>query len=46
MRVNEWFAISACVDTSAGMMLTYVNGRLASTVKAAQLGKDLQVAIY
>ena len=45
VKINEWFAISACVDTVVGTMLTYINGQLASTIKVAQLCKDGQHAI-
>jgi hypothetical protein len=46
IRLDEWFTISASVDTAAGVMLTYVDGRLASTVKGIpELCKDGQHAI-
>ena len=45
VRLNEWYAISASVDTLAGAMHVYVNGQLSCTVKGAQLAKDGQHAI-
>ena len=43
IRLDEWFTISASVDTSAGVLLTYIDGKLASTVKGVpELCKDGQ----
>ena len=45
MRLNEWCAISASVDTLVGVMHVYVNGQLSCSVKGPQLCKDGQHAI-
>jgi hypothetical protein len=45
VRLNEWCAISASVDTLVGVMHVYVNGQLSCSVKGPQLSKDGQHAI-
>ena len=45
VRLNEWHCITATVDLTTGVMCTYLDGRLAATVKAQQLCRDGQHAI-
>lgn len=45
LKVNEWAAVTATVDTTAGVMCTYVNGRQGATIKVGELGRDGQHSI-